>query len=605
MVTLPSAKKFNMTLHFAWRSFMSVARFEPKLVTIYIVAAVINVAASVLSIFFVSRILQNIFNALAHPGSVVASRVYELLALSLLFVLIEQVTYRIIFIAERRTYLLYSSYVEEQYNQKLASLDTACFEDADFSGLLARVSMEVNYKPANHAYQAMRVIQSLLRAVVPAIVVVTFAPWMIVIIVLGALPSLFAEYRLSKVQWSIWSVDPEIGSVHSRLNYMMRTQDELQEIKLLSASTFITNKIRTLIEEVSGSQEKAIRRATPGLVAARILEIAVSFGLQLWILAKVIARVPGFNISTFTFYSAMIGQFTNSIGLAASSYTEFLEYNLYMTDFYKVMDTVNQVVDIPNPIRLKQTFKTITFENVSFRYKPDTELVLNNLNVTIKHGDKIAIVGDNGAGKSTLIRLLLRFYYPTSGRILVDGHDLKDIAIEDFYQQIGVLFQTFNKYPTSAGTNIEIGDSSKQASPSRREAAAQDAGAKAIIAKLPQKYQTMLYGFSKKGVNLSGGQWQRIALARAFYRNAPLLILDEPTAAVDANAEYEIFENIRRHQAANTTIIISHRFSTVRQAKLILVLKNGEVVESGSHQALIKHNGLYREMFDKQAQGYR
>jgi ATP-binding cassette subfamily B protein len=590
-------------VRYAWRSFKALAADQPAIITIYLVAAVINIASGIGSLFFVSRILQGIYTTLAHPGTTSSSKIYLSLFYSVLFTLAEQLTYRIMDIAQRRSYLRFSGKLEQIYNDKIASLDAAHFEDQSFSALLARVNTDVGYKPGNYAYQSLQVLQALLRAIIPAAILVGFAPWMVPFVLLAALPSLYAEFRLSKVSWGLWEADSKKASLHYKLSWLLRSDKTLMEVRLLGIQNFLTSNIRELLEAIASKQDKIIKRATAVLIASRIVEIAVGFGLQLWILSRVVRRTMGFTIGTFTFYSGIVSQFSNAIGLLSSSITQFLQYDLFMIDYYKVLDTKNTVVDPPNPRPIHNPFQTLEFKKVSFAYKGSEVKALDNISFTLKQGEKLAIVGANGAGKSTLIKLLLRFYYPDEGQILVDGVDLRDIAIVDWYAQIGVLFQDFNRYPFDAQTNIEIGRI--EATDGHWNTAAKQADAEALVRNLPFKQKTMLDISLDDGVDLSGGQWQRIALARTFYRNAELLILDEPTAAVDAAAEFEIFENIRKSQADKTTIIISHRFSTVRNADRIIVLNKGQLAESGTHAKLLTAKGIYADMFTKQAKGYR
>ena len=586
-----------------WRSFVALAVNQPGMMAVYICAALVNVGSGISALFFVSRILQGIYTALAHPGTIAPSKIYMSLLFSVIFGLLEQLTYKVMSIAERRSYFRYTAQLEEAYNSKIANLDAAYFEDQQFYARLSRVSGEVSWKPANHAYQTLQVVQATLRAIVPAIILLQFAPWMIPFILIGSIPSLLAEYKLSKVSWGIWQADSKKAIIHSKLSWLLRSQDSILEVRMLGVQSFLTTRIRELLESIAHKQDKLVKRASIWLVSSRILELLVSFLLQLWILHKVVSRAPGFTIGTFTFYSGMVGQFSNAIGLLSAATTEFLEYDLFMKDYYQIMDTKNTVIDPSKPTPIANTFSTITFEHVSFSYKGNRKKALDDVTFTLHRGDKLAIVGVNGAGKSTLIKLLLRFYYPSSGRILVDGVDIRDIAIQDLYQQIGALFQTFNHYPLNVQTNINIGRIDDDAHDWKK--AARMADASELIAQLPRKEKTVLDISLEDGIDLSGGQWQRIALARAFYRNAELLILDEPTAAVDAKAEYEIFENIRKNQANKTTIIISHRFSTVRNADRIIVLDAGKIVEMGTHEELVDVQGIYHDMFTKQAAGYR
>jgi ATP-binding cassette subfamily B protein len=253
----------------------------------------------------------------------------------------------------------------------------------------------------------------------------------------------------------------------------------------------------------------------------------------------------------------------------------------------------------------KNSTPHITFKNVSFTYPGQIAAVFENLNLEIKAGEHIALVGENGAGKSTLIKLLLRFYLPTSGQILVDGQDLQAITIESWYVQLATLFQDFNQYPLSIAENIEIGRSNQKVDTTLLQKASKFGSVDELVKGYKHGWETVLDSSFEKGVEPSGGQWQRVALARAFYRNANMIILDEPTSAIDAKAEYDIFNNIFKHYKDKTALIVSHRFSTVRRADRIVVLDSGKIIEQGSHKELMRKGGLYHELFSKQAEGYK
>jgi len=249
---------------------------------------------------------------------------------------------------------------------------------------------------------------------------------------------------------------------------------------------------------------------------------------------------------------------------------------------------------------------TIEFQDVSFQYPNSKKWALKNISFILKPGDKVAFVGENGAGKTTIIRLLLRFYDPSEGKVLINGTNIQEIDLTSYYNHVGVLFQDFNDYPYSVRDNIALGRVESFDDEERVRRAARLANADDFIEQYPEKYDQLLEVGFKKGIEPSGGQWQRLALARALFRDAGILVLDEPTASVDAKSEYAIFKTLEEHSQGRTTIVISHRFSTVRTAKKIYVIDKGKFIESGTHQSLIEiTNGLYKEMFEKQAAGYR
>ena len=326
----------------------------------------------------------------------------------------------------------------------------------------------------------------------------------------------------------------------------------------------------------------------------------------MWLLVKLLYR-HNLGISSYIFYSGMIARVSGALNTIVGSYTGMQEGLLYAYDFYgfqKVEPTIIGDSEGAIKLPLSETPK-IEFKDVSFQYPGSDEWVFKNLSFTINPGEHIALIGENGAGKTTIVKLLLRFYDVSSGAIEINGHDLRTISLDYWYKHLGTLFQEFNQYPLSIQENITISNGGR-VDKNKLDRALGDSGVSDMVNKLPYGLETVLDSSFKKGTEPSGGQWQRVALARAFYKNANILILDEPTAAIDAKAEYDIFNSIFEHQTKKSTIIISHRFSTVRRADRIIVLEKGRIVETGDHSELLKHNGgLYKEMFEKQAEGYR
>ena len=273
-----------------------------------------------------------------------------------------------------------------------------------------------------------------------------------------------------------------------------------------------------------------------------------------------------------------------------------------------------ELLNFPNSILLPKKSESfpknikpavIEFKNVFFKYPGTERFILKDFNLKIESGEKVALVGENGAGKSTLIKLLLRFYDVTDGVILINGIDIKNLDLEEWHRQIGALFQDFIKYQFTYKENVIFGNLEKKDDMKALHDALKKSGADGFLQDLPSGIDQIVGKTFEEGVDLSGGQWQKLALARAFFRDAPFLILDEPTSAIDAKAEFEIFENVQKLQKDKTVIIISHRFSTVRTADRILVLDEGKIIEEGSHEYLVKKNGVYAELFEIQAQGYK
>ncbi|MEI7990441.1 MAG: ABC transporter ATP-binding protein [Chloroflexota bacterium] len=343
-----------------------------------------------------------------------------------------------------------------------------------------------------------------------------------------------------------------------------------------------------------------------GLISGRLLQFSVFIYTQYLTISGVLRGALGIGQFTLVFQQTM--NLASSAEAILSQYSSMSIRIKYIDKFFEFMNmkpliTTNtkDITTIPN----EPTPTQIEFVDVSFRY-PGTEInILHNFNMKINSGEKIALVGENGAGKSTIIKLILRFYDVTEGKILLNGTDIKNVDLGKWRTSVGALFQDFIKYQFTFKENIVLGNTRNQNNKDLMNEVVEKAGIEECLQNLPNGYQQVVGKMFDGGMDLSGGQWQKLALARAFYRDAPILILDEPTSAIDAKAEYEIFERVQKLQDNKTVIIISHRFSTVRNADRILVLNGGKIIEEGDHQQLLAKDGVYAELFNLQAKGYK
>jgi len=311
------------------------------------------------------------------------------------------------------------------------------------------------------------------------------------------------------------------------------------------------------------------------------------------------------TVGDMTFLSGSFNRLQNQLQNLLSTFTRITESALYLQDYFDFLAISPLIKDKPDAIEAPGTIKTgIQFDNVGFKY-PGTEIwAVRHISFLLNAGEKLALVGENGAGKTTLVKLLARMYDPTEGRILIDGIDIKRFKIESYRKMIGVIFQDYVRFNFTAGENVAVGQIEDAENEPQIHIAAEKSLADTVIRKLPAGYDQMLGKRFAEGVDLSGGEWQKIALARAYMRDAQIVILDEPTAALDARAEYEVFKRFSELTSGKSAVIISHRFSTVRMADRILVLRNGEMLELGTHEELLEKKGLYAELFHLQAQGY-
>jgi len=598
-------KSKQYTLRYnAWRTLQLNWQIDKLSLISYIGLILVQVTASILSLFFASRVIGQLAQA-AQKQPVSANHVYILLGASTLAILCERFAWRWITFIERKTWIKWYVTMSVNFNKAVSGLDMAWHHNNDFEKKLQKVQQEYTYTPQNFSNSILRCLHSLIRLISTLVVVFTFAPWLIIIMVASLLPGFFAEKRFSKIKWNLWGEKGDNPMLAYKTATFLQEKKKLQETKIFGNRDHLINLLKGLHTDFYERQLKYLRKAQVQMFAGLTTEVVVAAGVTLWLLRKVLNGA--LSLANYSFYSGIILQFGSSLSLIVSELNSIFDSNEFMKDLYWLFDVKPYLPQKDNPTIIdKAEIPTISFENVSFKYPGSSAWALRNINLTIKPGDKVAFVGENGAGKTTIVKLLLRFYDPDEGRVLISGVDVRDLDIASYYNHIGVLFQEFNDYPYSVRDNIALGRVDNFKDDKKVFKAAKLADAESFIEKYPEGYNQILEVGFKNGVEPSGGQWQRIALARAMFRDAGILILDEPTAAVDAKSEYEIFKTLEEHSKDKTTVIISHRFSTVRQANIIYVMNQGKITEHGSHKHLMKsENGIYKDMFNKQAEGYR
>ncbi|HSW37605.1 MAG TPA: ABC transporter ATP-binding protein [Candidatus Saccharimonadales bacterium] len=565
---------------------------------------VLQVISSVLTIFFSSRIIGELTLAVQNRP-VHLHRLYLWLGLSVISIMGERFAWRWLNFLERRSWIRWYVRMTLDFNSAVASLDMPQHHDNEFQKVLNKLTQQYQYIPTQFANYTLQLFHSTIRLMSSLVIVISFAPLLVPLLIFSLIPNFITERRLSKLQWSLWGEKGDNNRLAWRLTYYLQDKNKLQETKIFQTQKYLLNRLSSLHRDFYGRQIKNIQRMRWPAFGSLIVEGIVLLGVDLWLILRVVHHT--LTLASFSFYSGIIFQFGSSLGLIVNSFAFLSDENEYMRDLFKMFDTKPALLQAAKPLKLDLAKQpTIEFRDVWFRYPNSDVWALQGVNFTLRPGEKIAFVGENGAGKTTIIRLLLRFYDADKGQILVNGKDVKELDLPSYYHHIGVLFQNFNDYPLSVRDNIAIGRVEQFANDSGVEEVAKQADADKFIQNYPKGYEQILEIGFKDGIEPSGGQWQRIALARALFRDADILILDEPTAAVDAKSEYAIFKTLEEHSKGKTTIVISHRFSTVRTAKQIYVLDGGKIVEAGSHAKLMDNKaGLYREMFEKQAAGYR
>jgi ATP-binding cassette subfamily B protein len=487
--------------------------------------------------------------------------------------------------------------------QHAGTLDLAQFEDADFYDKLERARRQT-VRRTNLMTQVLGQFQSIITIGFLAGALVAFNPWLIVLILVAVVPAFLGESHFNERSYSLnnqWT--PERREL-DYFRYIGASDETAKEVKIFGLSDFLVNHFSTIADKYYLANRKiAIARARWGSVFAAIGS-AGYYGAYVMI---VLQTVNGqLSIGDLTFLAGSFARLRNLLENVLNQFSSMAEGALYLQDFFDFFEMKpliagdEKLKQVPQPI--SQGF---TFEGVGFKY-PNTNIwAVRGLSFHLQAGEKLALVGENGAGKTTIIKLLTRLYDPTEGRILLDGHDLREYNPVQLREAIGVIFQDFVRYQMNASTNIAVGKIEERENRTKIDDAAFRGMADQVIGKLPNGYEQMIGRRFAEGVNLSGGEWQKIAISRAYMRDAQLLVLDEPTAALDARAEYEVFRRFADLTEGKSAVLISHRFSTVRMADRILVLENGQLLEIGTHEELLMQGGKYAELFDLQAQGYR
>lgn len=570
----------------------------------YLILIILSNAGNIFTVYFTSRIVGQL--ALVVQNKYVStSHIYLFLAGSALSLIVQSFSNRWMTFIQRKSWIKFYVYNTSAIDSKVSSLDMSYHQDNEFEKKVNKISQSYGYLPQNYNFSIIYLLQGVLGLVTVLGVISYFNPFLIIIMVVSLIPGYYAEKKFSKLKWNLWDEEGDKNLLAWKSNVFLTDKNKLQETKIFQTNDHIFNLLSKLKTDFYSKQLVYMKNAKKNAIYGILSEEIVGIGIILWLVKKVINHT--LNLANYTFYSGIILQFSSSLRGIVFNLNSLYDDNEYMKDFYWILDLKPLITNSENAVVLpKDNFPIIEFENVSFKYPKSEEFSLRNLSFKIDPGDKIAFVGENGAGKTSMIKLLLRFYDPSEGRILVNGTDLKEIDLSSYYYHIGVLFQDFNQYPYNVRDNIALGRVEDFSNDKKVRESAIVADADKFINEYPNKYNQILETAFKDGIDPSGGQWQRIALSRALFRNASVLILDEPTAAVDSKAEYEIFKTLDKNTSDKTTIIISHRFSTVRKAKKIYVMKSGEIIEEGKHNDLLKiKNGLYKDMFTKQAEGYK
>ncbi|MBV6624352.1 MAG: ABC transporter ATP-binding protein [Rivularia sp. (in: Bacteria)] len=487
--------------------------------------------------------------------------------------------------------------------EKALTLELRQFEDSEFYDKMTNARREASSRPLSLVNRTFGLVQSGLSLLTYGALLISFSAWAVAILILAAIPAFVAETRFAGQAFRLFRWRAPETRQQRYLETLVAREDFAKEVKLYQLGGMLLGRYRNLFHQLYGEdRDLTVKRGFWSYLLG-LLSTATFYVAYAWIVLETVAgRI---SLGDMTMYLTVFRQGQTTFASALTSIGGMYEDNLYLSNLYEFLE--EEV-----PIKYGRATKGINpqdgirFENVTFTYPGSTKPALKDISLHLKPGEKLAIVGENGSGKTTLIKLLTRLYTPESGRILLDGLNLEEWDLDALRRRIGVIFQNFVRYQFTVGENIGVGDVEKLEDETAWEIAAEKGMAQPFIDRLPDGFTTQLGRWFKSGQELSGGQWQKIALSRAFMRkNADILVLDEPTSAIDSQAEYEIFDRFRRLTQDKMVFLISHRFSTVRMADKIVVIEQGEVLETGTHEELLQANGRYATLFSLQAQGYR
>src|SRR5882762_1344090 len=497
----------------------------------------------------------------------------------------------------------YTRHISIRVMEHAANLDLTAYEDPVFYDRLERARVQATDR-LGMIQSIGRLVQQVITGASLSVSILLFSPWLWVLLIVGILPAFLGESHFAFLGYAKNFRQTPIRRELDYLRVLGGSREGAKELKLFGLKKFLVERFTRLSDQIYRENVDLARRR---LIAGSFLSMIGTAGYYSAYVYVIWRTVSGsLSIGTLIFLTGAIVQASNNIQLVFSTMSSIADQALFLTDllaFFRMEPTIRSK---PNPLRTpRPILHGFEFRNVSFRYPGATRLVLSNLDFHLRAGERVALIGENGGGKTTLVKLMTRLYDPVEGQILLDGVDLREYDVEDLYREIGVIFQDFMRYEMMARENIAVGRIEEKDNLPLLKAAAEKSLAGAVIDRLPGSYEQMLGRRFDGGVDLSGGEWQKVALARAYLRDAQVLILDEPTAALDARSEYEVFQRFAELTMGKMALFISHRFSTVRMADRIVVLENGRIAEDGNHDELTHLGGRYAEMFELQAASYR
>jgi ATP-binding cassette, subfamily B, bacterial len=589
-----------IALKYLPKFFTEIRESGPKIFWLNLVARLISAFIPVAQFWVGKEILDGILEVINHKSN--AKTVWIYIAIELALFILSELFSRLTSVTDGLLGDKYSNTSSVKLIAKTSEVELADLEDPVFYDKLNMARTQTSGR-VNLMSNVLSQGQDIITAISLIVSLIYFEPWLILLLFISVLPSFINELKFSGSSYSLARSWTSERRELDYLRFIGANDKTAKEIKLFGLSDFIAKRFERLSGDYYEANKKlAISRSLWGFFF-NVIGIICYYGAYILIIGQTLTGL--ITIGDLTFLSTSFNRLRNSLQNIFSRFTRISESALYLKDYYDFLNIEVRKDDSVTVVSLPKDIKYgFEFKDVHFKYPQNDNEVLKGINLHLKAGEIMAFVGENGSGKTTLIKLLLRFYQPTSGTIYLDGVDINDYDKEEYQQYFGVIFQDFVQYEFTVGENIGVGNVAEMYNESELYAAAEKSLAQAVVETFPKKFNQQLGKRFKSGKELSGGQWQKIALARAYMKNAPVIILDEPTSALDARAEYEAFQRFMGLTKGKTAVIISHRFSTVRMADRIMVLKDGVIIELGTHEELLTKEGLYAELFELQAQGY-
>lgn len=497
----------------------------------------------------------------------------------------------------------YTRHISIRVMKHAAELDLIAYEDPVFYDRLERARVQATDR-LGMIQSIGRLVQQVITAASLSVSILLFSPWLLLLLIVGILPAFLGESHFAFLGYARNFRQTPVRRELDYLRVLGGSREAAKELKLFGLKDFLIARFTRLSDQLYHENVDLARRR---LIAGSFLSMIGTGGYYSAYVYVIWRTATGsLTIGKMIFLTGAIMQASSNIQQVFSTLSSIADQALFLTDLLAFFEMRPAIRSKPNALQApRPILRGFEFRNVSFRYPGNSRLVLNGLDFYLRAGERVALIGENGEGKTTLVKLMTRLYDPVEGQILLDGVDLREYSLEDLYREIGVIFQDFMRYEMTARENIAVGRIDELNNLPLLRDAADKSMANEVIARLPRDYEQMLGRRFDRGVDLSGGEWQKVALARAYLRDAQVLILDEPTAALDARSEFEVFHRFAELTAGKTALFISHRFSTVRMADRIIVLQQGKIAEDGSHERLLNLGGRYAEMFEMQAASYR